>query len=209
MHAPLSTTEPQPAWDIARLFPNQGFWQESDYFGVADTNRLVELVDGWIAVLEMPKIPHQRIVLYLRDLLKTFVAGRSGSKAGEVLVAPTYMRLRRGDIREPDVLYLTAGRVGVDGVCEGADLVMEVVSESAESHDRDWNQKREDYARSGIPEYWIVDPQLKRVVVLKLAASGVYELHAEAGEIGRVRSALLPGFEVDSAAVWAAATNPS
>jgi hypothetical protein len=34
-------SEPEPAWDIARLFPAQGEWSEEDYLEL-DTNRLVE-----------------------------------------------------------------------------------------------------------------------------------------------------------------------
>jgi Uma2 family endonuclease len=198
--APSHRAGSEPAWEVARLFPDQGRWKESDYFIIADTNRLVELVGGRLEVLEMPKVFHQRIVLYLRDLLKAFIGGRH---PGEVLVSPTYMRLEPGEIREPDVLYLTPGRIGADGVCNGADMVMEVVSESRDSHQRDWEEKPREYAKAGIPEYWIVDPQLKKIVVLKLVGQA-YETHSEAGETGKAYSALLPGFEVDAAAVWAA-----
>ena len=54
--------EPEPAWDIARLFPPQGQWSEEDYFAL-DTNRLVELSDGFIEVLPMPTMVHQLIVV--------------------------------------------------------------------------------------------------------------------------------------------------
>ena len=49
----------------------------------------------------------------------------------------------------------------------GADLVMEVVSDDAESRERDLQQKREEYAAADIPEYWIVD-SLERVSVKTL-----------------------------------------
>lgn len=203
MHAPLhplTTDEPQPAWDIATLFPNQGEWGEEDYLSL-DTQRLVEFTDGYVEVLPMPTTDHQFIARYLFRLLDAFVLARG---LGEVFYEGTKARLRSGKIRLPDILLLGAGRKyrRTRDYFEGVALAMEVVSEDPRSQDRDWNRKRDDYARAGIPEYWIVDPQLKKIAVLKLVGQ-TYETHAEAGETGRIASALLPGFEVEAAAVWA------
>ena len=51
---------------------------------------------------------------------------------------------------------------------DGADLAIEVVSEGAEARERDLETKRAEYARAGISEYWIVDPQESRITVLTL-----------------------------------------
>ena len=48
------------------------------------------------------------------------------------------------------------------------DLVIEVVSAGPESEKRDYEMKRRDYAGAGIDEYWIVDPQKRRITVLTL-----------------------------------------
>ena len=50
-------------------------------------------------------------------------------------------------------------------------LVVEVVSSSdnnKKSRDRDYIDKRNEYAARGIPEYWIVDPIEEIVLVLDL-----------------------------------------
>jgi Uma2 family endonuclease len=50
-------------------------------------------------------------------------------------------------------------------------LVIEVVSNSAtdkKSRDRDYIEKRREYAERGIPEYWIIDPDRQVVFVLTL-----------------------------------------
>jgi Uma2 family endonuclease len=199
-----SSQEPEPAWDIARLFPYQGEWEESDYLEATEsTNRLVELADGCVEVLPMPKHSHQGMVLYLTNLLLAFA---SRDNLGVVRIAALRMRLWTKTFREPDVLFMSAehsDRAGED-FWDRADLVMEVVSPDPDSHRRDWITKRQEYARAGIPEYWIVDPQLKKIVVLKLQG-GQYAVHSEAGETGAVTSALLPGFAADAAKVWAAA----
>jgi Uma2 family endonuclease len=80
---------------------------------------------------------------------------------------------------------------------------MEVVSEDAGSHKRDYQEKRADYAELGIPEYWIVDPQTERIQVLALEA-GQYCVHGEFAPGEQATSRLLEGFTADVSAVFAA-----
>jgi Uma2 family endonuclease len=85
---------------------------------------------------------------------------------------------------------------------DGADMVIEVVSEN--DPDRDLVHKRQEYAEAGIPEYWIVDPRVERITVLKLAG-GKYQVHGEFAPGQMAGSVLLDGFAVDVAKVFAAA----
>jgi Uma2 family endonuclease len=185
----------EPAWEIAHLFPEQGYWTEGDYLEL-DTNHLVEFTDGYVEVLPMPTTSHQRIVAHLFMLLSGFAAPRG---LGTVLFAPLRVRLRPALIREPDVLF--AGNEHAHLIGEkfwtGADLVMEVVSDDAESHERDWVKKRDDYAAAGISEYWVIDPKARRLTVFKLEGAA-YVVHAEGTPGGCVESALLPGFSVNA-----------
>lgn len=185
----------EPAWAIAELFPDQGDWSEEDYLALPG-NRLIELADGRVEVLPMPTEAHQFIVSYLYRLLREFVLARS---LGRVLFAGLPVRLRERNFREPDVLFLAAQNLGLSRgkFWEGADLVMEVVSEN--DPDRDWKLKRAEYAKAGIPQYWIVDPQLQRITVLKLDGRK-YSVHGEFAPGQIANSMLLPGFKVDVAA---------
>ncbi len=198
--------EAGPAWDVALLFPEQGHWSEVDYLALTNsTSRLVECSQGRVEILPMPKMSHQKIVQYLSNLLLHFVSPRG---LGTVLFAPLRVRLPAGTFREPDVVFMFAQhveRMGED-YWEGADLVMEVVSEDNRQHDL--VAKRNDYAEAGIPEYWIVDPAQERITVLRLA-DGRYEPHGEFARGDRAGSALLPGFEADVSAVFAAAAQSS
>jgi Uma2 family endonuclease len=87
---------------------------------------------------------------------------------------------------------------------DGADLVVEVVSEDKKSRRRDLIEKREDYAQAGIAEYWIVDPQEERITILKLAGKS-YKVHGQWRGKDIATSALLEGFEVQADKVFAAA----
>lgn len=198
---PQLANEPTPSWDIALLFPTQGQWCEYEYLQL-NTRRLVELRNGNVEVLPLPSIAHQRIVSFLYRLLFAFTAPRL---LGEVLFAPVRVRLSSELYREPDIVFLLAANarnIGKQSV-EHPDLVIEVVS--PDDPDRDLVIKRTEYAAAGIPEYWIVDPRTRAVTVLKLV-DGAYNVHAEAAAGQHlVGSALLPGFEVDPALVFAAA----
>lgn len=190
----------EPTWDIAMLFPRQGEWTEEEFLAL-DTNHLLELVDGCLEVLPMPTPYHQAIVRYLFKKLDFHV---SEAELGEVFFAPLPVRLWKGRLREPDLIFVRPVRIrDRHKPPEGTDLAMEVVSEGEENRVRDFEIKREDYARAKIPEYWIVDPQEKQITVLLLAGKkyrvhGVFELGDQA------TSVILAKFAVDVTAVFAA-----
>lgn len=186
--------QPEPTWAVAYLFPTQGNWSEEDYLAL-QTNQLAEFSHGFLEVLPMPTTSHQLLVVYLYGLLRAFTASRD---LGTVLVAPLRVRLGPGKFREPDVLFMAkehAGRIREE-FWEGADLVMEVVSGEEEDRRRDLVTKRQEYARAGIPEYWIVDPQEERVTVLRLRGKR-YVVHGEFPKGTVASSHLLRGFTVD------------
>ncbi len=197
--APQPTTE--PVWEMADFFPHQGAWTEEDYLEL-ETNRLVEYSYGYLEVLPMPTISHQRIVSFLNKqllwFLGQFLAG------AEVLFAPLKVQLWPGKFREPDIIVILPGHVDRlhEQYLDAPDLVIEVVS--PDNRQLDLETKRREYARAGIPEYWIVDQEKEKIVVLTLQDRRYVEAGAYAtGAVAQ--SVLLAGFEIKVADVWAAA----
>jgi Uma2 family endonuclease len=130
-----------------------------------------------------------------------------------VLFAPLPVRLWPGKFREPDIVYVRPERVpNLRGQPQGADLAMEIVSPGAENRQRDLEIKRQEYAAAGISEYWLVDPEERRITVFTLDGQS-YRVHGEFVPGTQATSALLPGFIVDVEAVFALAkdgdSNPS
>jgi len=196
----LPQSEPGgPAWEIAFLFPPQGQWSESEYLHLdRGGGKLVELIDGNLEVLAMPTLWHQKLVARLLFQLNTFVDKHS---LGEAAFAPLPLHLRKDNYREPDVLFMRREHVAGRDYPERADLVVEVVSDDPESRKRDLVDKRQDYAIAGIPEYWIVDPDARRVTVLFDHRDGRY--HAETVSTDFAKSVVIPGLTADLAVLFA------
>lgn len=189
-----------PVWDIATLFPPQGGWTEEQYLSL-DTNRIIEFTDGCIEVLPMPTSLHQLIVKFLVAQLDQFISVGAG---GLALFAPLPVKFRKAFYREPDIVYLSPAR-NMKGkkYPQGADLVMEVASEDKKDRQRDYEQKRLEYAEAGVPEYWIVDPYDRKIIVLVLQGK-MYREHGifSSGELAM--SVLLSGFATPVDDVFAA-----
>ena len=84
------------------------------------------------------------------------------------------------------------------------ELVIEVISPS--SRHRDYEDKPEEYLRVGIKEYWIVDEERQEMLVLSRKGEKWAQRVVRPTERYRPSKSLLPDFEFDLAAVFAAAT---
>jgi Uma2 family endonuclease len=159
------------------------------------------LSDGCLEFLPMPTLFHQLIVGHAVQLLDDFV---TRNRLGQALFAPLPIRLWPGTFREPDIMYFQRGRItDVHSPPNGADLVAEIVMGGDDSRRRDLITKRAEYARAGIREYWILDPEEQRITVLTLD-SATYRVHGVFGRGHTATSVLLPGFTVAVDATLAA-----
>ena len=90
---------------------------------------------------------------------------------------------RRNELR-PDVVLIREEGAGTSPVRPGdTPLVVEVVSKSSQSNDRELKLKK--YAYVGIPHYWIIDPLAGRVTFTQfcLGPDGVYQRRLQTDEL--------------------------
>ena len=197
---------PEYAWEVATLYPQQGEWSEEDYLKLTDhANRRIEFSNGRLEFLPMPTEIHQALTQFLLFALHQFVDQR---KLGKVYSNGIRLRIRPRKVRLPDVIFLHRDHFHArhNRVWDGADLVMEVVSDSPGDRQRDYEEKLVDYAEAKVAEYWIIDRERQIVIVHQLAGSKYSQL----GEFCRGQtavSALLDGFGVDVGSLFAAAEN--
>ena len=197
------SSEADYVWEVATLFPEQGEWSEEEYLRLTDgTNRRIEYTDGRLEFLAMPTEIHESLVEFLYFALRQFVEER---EIGKVRWTGIRLRIRPRKIRLPDIIFLHKDHYHArhNRAWDGADLVMEVVSEDPKDRQRDYEEKLLDYAEAKVAEYWIVDFERRLVTVHRLE-NDRYVIHGEFMPKQRAESKLLQGFSVDVADLFAA-----
>jgi Uma2 family endonuclease len=120
----------------------------------------------------------------------------SSHPVGVFYNAPFDVYLTETDVFQPDLVIVLNENRGVltDAGVEGApDLVIEILS--PKTRQLDLVQKKRVYARRGIKELWIIDPDQEEVTVYRFdqdPAEPVKKLRQEAA----LTSPLLPGLKI-------------
>ena len=190
--ADVAQISQQLADELGRMVLKTEGFSVADYLSL-NGNYFVEYDNGRLQVLPMPDSLHQAIILIVANL---FIAYSKQDAAARTKVAPFKVWLNDRKYREPDVCFMKgehADRRFKDHWM-GADLVVEIISESNRDHDE--QTKRREYAEAGIPEYWIIDPEGRVVEVLALAGNS-YISKGVFGAGMTALSATLAGFAVD------------
>ena len=173
-----------------------------DYVLLPDDGLRHEIIDGEHYVTASPATRHQRIAGSLYYLIRGHLEAHP---AGEVFIAPFDVILSRFDVVEPDLIYLSRSRSHLltEKNLQGApDLAIEILSSSTRS--RDERLKRDAYERTGVDEYWLVDPDEDAIVVFRRGAAGFQEPARLSKSSGHpLTTPLLPGFELPLDKVFA------
>ena len=167
-----------------------------DFVLFPDDGKRHELIDGEHYVTASPNTKHQTILIELAFLIRTWLEEHP---AGRLFVAPLDIVLSNFDVVEPDLLYLSqerAAEVLTAQHLRGApELVVEIGSPS--TRQRDETIKRRLYERTGVSEYWCVDPELDVVRVYRRDGDRFarpVELSREAEDT--LTTPLLPGLKL-------------
>ena len=168
-----------------------------DYLLLPELDRR-ELIEGDFFMVPAPNIKHQTVVFNLGMILGLFVRKHG---LGKLLLAPTDVVLSDEDVVQPDLLFVSNARRDIiteDNVAGAPDLVIEVLSPS--TAERDMNLKLTLYARVGVGEYWIVDPDVESVQVIELSTGGQRSKRTFLS--GKVSSRALPGVDVEVGSIF-------
>jgi Uma2 family endonuclease len=156
---------------------------------------LYELARGVVDVTEVPAPNHGMTVRRIARMFDIYSDAHPGLI--HYLAGGGECRLRLPGMasdRHPDqAVYLDPAPQGPNVWTRWIPhIVVEVVSEGGEQ--RDYVEKREEYLRAGVREYWIVDPLARKLVALSRAGDVWEETTVAPGAVYRTH--LLPGLEV-------------
>jgi len=159
----------------------------------------LELIEGEIVVTPSPTPMHQLVVHRLAVLLDRAIVETG---LGLVLESPLDVFLAAQNVFQPDLIVLLNNRMrlfGPDMVENAPSLAVEIISPSSGAYDR--VTKRNVYARYGVPEYWLVDPEKKTVTIHCDSRDGRYQTEETASDVAV--SATIPGLSADLKALFA------
>ncbi len=189
MRSPAAPVDLRLSYDDFLLFPDDG--------------KRHEIIDGEHYVTPSPNLRHQDLVGRLFMAIGTHLAAHPGS--GRIFLAPLDVVLSFHDVVEPDLLFVAADQKAIlteKNVQGPPALVIEVLSKSTRK--RDAQTKRRLFERTGVREYWLVDPELDAVQVFRPVdgrLQRVAELSAE--DDHTLTTPLLPDFGIGLRALFA------
>lgn len=173
-----------------------------DYVLFPQDGKRHELIDGEHYVTPTPVRKHQAVAGNLHGLIWSYLQQRP---IGRVFTAPFDVIFSEFDVVEPDLLYVSRERsqhIETSPWVKGApDLAVEI--ESPATRKRDETIKRRLYERFSVPEYWVVDPELDTIKVLRRIDDRykrVAELLLENDDV--LTTPLLPGLDLRLAKIF-------
>lgn len=173
-----------------------------DFALFPDDGKRHELIDGEHYVTPSPNTRHQEISATLFGLIWSYLEAHP---IGRVFHAPFDVVFSDVDVVEPDLLYVSDERAPAimtsQHVRGAPDLVVEIGSPG--TRQRDETIKRRLYERTGVREYWVVDPEIEVVRVYRGEGDRfdrAIELAPHAGD--ELTTPLLPGLELPLARVF-------
>jgi len=161
-----------------------------------------EIIDGEHYVNASPITKHQRVSYRLILAIGVYLEEHP---VGILFHAPFDVVFSRYDVVEPDLIFISNEHreiLTTKNIQGSPDLLIEILSDSNRKYDE--VTKRALYERTGVSEYWIVDPVADAVRIFRRNATGRYERAAElfCGDI--LTSPFFPTLEIDVDRIFAA-----
>ena len=160
-----------------------------DYIASPQSAHKSDLIEGVFVMASPLSLRHADLQIFMLTTLSNFV---STHKLGKVLGENAAYRLNDDNVFQPDVSFLSNARLHLAGevYVQGApDLAVEIISPSSRQYDS--FEKRINYARAGVQEYWLVDPIARSVAIYTLEGDQFVRVPQPDDHL---RSRVLPGY---------------
>lgn len=170
-----------------------------DYCELPNDRNRYEVLEGDLNVTPAPNVKHQRVSSRLHLSLGHHVLA---NQLGEIYAAPIDVILSPTTVVQPDLVYIGNDHRSIitERAIEGPPtLVIEILSPSTSRTDR--ITKAQLYAKHGVPHYWLLDPDQKKIEAYELAG-GEYKLVLEAQNAELFNPTLFSGLTIPLADLW-------
>ncbi len=190
--------EDPAAYGVAIPEKKPGEYTVEDYYAVPAQRRM-ELIDGVLYDVSAPSALHQLISGELFHMLRNEI----GKRKGDCLpfAAPVDVQLDCDDrtMLQPDIFVVCdRSKVIYRCVFGAPDFVIEILSPSTRQHDM--QRKAYKYANAGVREYWMVDPDARKILVYDYEHQELPQIYGFTDRIP-VRS-LGDGFYIDFSKIY-------
>nr|NIR48553.1 Uma2 family endonuclease [candidate division KSB1 bacterium]NIR69031.1 Uma2 family endonuclease [candidate division KSB1 bacterium]NIS24097.1 Uma2 family endonuclease [candidate division KSB1 bacterium]NIT71016.1 Uma2 family endonuclease [candidate division KSB1 bacterium]NIU24716.1 Uma2 family endonuclease [candidate division KSB1 bacterium] len=140
---------------------NKKTYTYQDYLDLPEDGERYEVINGELVMVPAPDTNHQDVSGKIEFELRKF---NEKIHAGKIFDAPIDVVLSEENIHQPDILFIANenSQIITDKNISGApDLIIEILSPSTAYYDL--VEKKDNYEKFGVKEYWIVDPKKRRV----------------------------------------------
>lgn len=151
-----------------------GAFTLDDLDNTPDDGRRRELIDGSVTVSPAPSGRHQLVLFELGFRLRLVLP-----EGLAVILAPYDWVISASTVMQPDLMVVRRTALS-QRLIEAPLLVAEVRSPSTARTDA--TLKRQVYADAGVPNYWLVDPDVPAIEVLSLKEAGFELVTAVKGD---------------------------
>ena len=166
-----------------------GTWTYEDLFSLPDDGQRYEIIQGELYEMPSHGSAHAFVIAAFIRLLIPLVE----DLGGRWCTAPIDVFFAGANPVQPDILAIVPGgpaEIVPRGIEGAPDLVIEVLSPS--NRGRDLLTKRSLYARAGVREYWLVDPDGRTIEILTLDRDAFHPAVAASSDVTPVSPLLGP-----------------
>ena len=171
-----------------------------DYKVLPETGPRYQLVEGSLEMAPAPNRFHQDISRNIEFAILQWINTGGG---GKVYDAPFDVYLDDTNVFQPDIAFISPENLGIltAAGAEGApDLIVEILSPSNRA--LDLGPKKKLYARFGVKELWMIDPEPRTISKYSLRDDAQNPIET-ISESGFLESDLLPGLKIAGAEAFA------
>lgn len=159
----------------------QGEYTLEDYYALPEERR-VELIDGVIYDMASPSTIHQALSGAIGQRLVNYIMGKKGKCVTFFTPVDVQLDCDNRTMVQPDVLIVCDRSKIIRRCIYGApDFIVEILSHSTRR--KDMSVKLAKYTEAGVREYWMIDPDRKKIVVYDLEQEEIPVVYGFDGKV--------------------------